>query len=180
MGVELFLIPQELLPLKLHHFLLLVNLLFNPLAAIVVLIFQGLGFLLLETGDLNLEVVEVDKDAFEVGGFAVFLPCDCLFLLGLQFIVYLSEEGQRWVGDGFGRCSLLLCWVNLKGPLVMADFNGLCCFILAAVLLGEIDACDFLVGEDITSHDDVLDGNLVEYVHVVFVVLVDYESDVGA
>ena len=70
--------------------------------------------------------------------------------------------------------------MNLKGPLIMANFNGLYCFILAALLFGEINACNFLVSEDIARNDDVLDGYLVEYVHVVFVVLVDYKSDVGA
>ena len=83
MGVELFFVPQELFPLKLHNFLLFVNFLLDPLAAIVVLVFKCLSFLLFETVDLNLEVVEVDKDVFQIGGLAVLLPCHCFFLLSL-------------------------------------------------------------------------------------------------
>jgi hypothetical protein len=59
MGVELLLVFEKLLSLVLHYFSLLADFLFDSMATVVVLVFESLGFLSLEAGDLVLKITEI-------------------------------------------------------------------------------------------------------------------------
>lgn len=64
--------------------------------------------------------------------------------------------------------------------LVVADLKRLGGFVFAAVFLSEVDSADFPVREYLADDDEIFDGNLIEDVHIIFVVFVNDEPNVGA
>lgn len=67
--------------------------------------------------------------------------------------------------------SCLSMLLSLESTFVVTDFDGFCGFVFAGVLLSKVNAYDFPVTENFTKNNDVFDGDLIEDIHVVLIVL---------
>lgn len=68
--------------------------------------------------------------------------------------------------------------LSFKCSLVVTDLHALYSLVLAGIIIRQIDSYYLLMRKNLSDDDQVLQGHLVENVEVVFIVLVNDQSDV--
>jgi hypothetical protein len=91
MRIKLLLVSEEFVPLELNNLFFLVDIKFDSMTSVIVLVFQCLCFLIFKTIYLVFQRAEVGENTLDMRCLLILLFVHSLLLLCLELLVYLFE-----------------------------------------------------------------------------------------